>query len=77
MEVTTILAIVAGVLLLLPWKGRSAVWGGATLGAFIGLLIGLIVGDWGLMALSFAIGTFAGTFFEVVGRLANKLRSGQ
>ena len=77
MEVTTILAIIAGALLVLHWKGPNAVWGGATLGAIVGLVIALIKGDWGLMALSFVIGTFAGTIFEWVGRLATKSRLGQ
>lgn len=74
MALTTILAIIAGVLLLLHWKGPNAVWGGATLGAIVGLIIALVTGDWGLMALSFAVGTFAGTVFEWIGRIANKLR---
>ena len=75
MGVTAILGIVAGVLLILHWKGPNAVWGGATLGAIVGLIVALVKGDWGLLALSFAAGTFAGTVFEWVGRIANKLRS--
>lgn len=75
MALTTILAIISGVLLILHWKGPNAVWGGATLGAIVGLIIALVKGDWGLMALSFAAGTFAGTVFEWIGRIANKLRT--
>ena len=75
MEVRTILAIVAAVLLVLHWKGPNAVWGGATLGVIVGLIVALIVGDWSLLALIFAIGTFAGTVFEWVGRLANRFRT--
>jgi len=75
MSLTTILAIIAGVLLLLHWKGPNAVWGGALLGAIVGLVIALINGNWGLMALSFAYGTFAGTVFEWIGRIANKFRN--
>ena len=75
MGVTAILAIIAGVLLILHWNGRNAVWGGATLGAIVGLVIALVKGDWGLLTFSFAAGTFAGTVFEWVGRMANKLRS--
>lgn len=74
MGVTAIVAIVAGVLLILHWKGPNAVWGGAGLGAIVGLVIALVKGDWGLLALSFAAGTFAGTVFEWVGRIANRLR---
>jgi hypothetical protein len=70
----TIMVVVAIILLVLHWKGPNAVWGGATGGAVVGLIIALVKGDWGLMALSFAIGTFSGTFFEWVGRLANYIK---
>ena len=70
---TTILAILAIVLLVLHWKGPNAVWGGATLGVIVGLIVALVVGDWSLLALIFAIGTFAGTVFEWIGRLAKRL----
>ncbi len=72
MEVSTILAIVAAVLLLLHWRGPNAVWGGATLGVIVGLIVALVTGNWSLLALIFAIGTFAGTLFEWVGRLAKR-----
>ena len=75
MEVKTILAIVAGVLLILHWKGPNAVWGGATLGVIVGVIIALVRGDWGLLALSFAAGTLAGTVFEWIGRIAHKSRT--
>jgi hypothetical protein len=70
MEPITILAIV---LLALHWKGPNAVWGGATLGVIVGLIVALVVGDWSLLALIFAIGTFAGTIFEWIGRLTERL----
>ena len=69
---TTILAIVAAVLLILHFKGPNAVWGGATLGVIVGLIVALIVGDWSLLALIFAIGTFAGTVFEWIGRASRR-----
>ena len=68
MEIRIILAVVALVLLLLHIKGPNAVWGGATLGMVIGLIVALINGDWSILALIFAIGTFAGTVFEWIGR---------
>lgn len=74
MAISTILAIIAGVLLILHWKGQNAVWGGAALGAIVGLIIALIKGDWGLMTLSFAVGTFAGTVFEWIGRMTERSR---
>jgi len=72
MEATTIIAIVAAVLLVLHWKGPNAVWGGATLGVIVGVIVALVVRDWSLLALIFAIGTFAGTVFEWVGRLSRR-----
>lgn len=75
MALATILAIVAGVLLILHWKGPNAVWGGAGLGVVVGLIIALVKGDWSLLALSFALGTFAGTFFEWIGKIVDKLHS--
>jgi hypothetical protein len=72
MELATILAIVAAVILVLHWKGPNAVWGGATLGAVVGIIIAIATGDWSHLALAFAIGTFAGTVLEWIGRLAKK-----
>jgi hypothetical protein len=71
-----IMAVVAGVLLLVFWRGRSAVWGGATIGAMVGLILALVKGDWSLLALSFAVGTFVGLGAEGLGRLSDKLRRG-
>ena len=71
---TIVMIVVAIILLVLHWKGPNAVWGGATLGVIVGLIIALVAGDWSLLALSFAVGTFAGTLFEWVGRLAERLR---
>ena len=74
MTITTVMTVVAIILLVLHWKGPNAVWGGAALGVIVGLIIALAVGDLGLLALSFAVVTFAGTLFEWVGRLAERLR---
>ena len=71
---TIVITVIAIILLALHWKGPNAVWGGATLGVIVGLIIALVAGDWGLLALSFAVGTFAGALFEWVGRLAKRLR---
>jgi hypothetical protein len=77
MTVSTVLAIVAGVLLVLHWKGPNAVWGGAGLGAIVGLIIALVKGDWSLLALSFAAGTFAGMVFEWLPKIAKRLARGR
>jgi len=86
MSLSTILAIVAGVLLIVHWKLPNAVWAGAAVGAIAGLVLGVIRGDWvlvvgyteanyGLLLISFAAGTFAGTIVEWVVRIARRLRS--
>jgi fucose permease len=72
METPIIMAIIAGVLLILHWKGPNAVWGGATLGVIVGIIVALIKSDWSMLALIFAIGTFIGTLFEWIGRLAKR-----
>jgi len=69
-----IMAIVAGVLLLVFWRGRNAVWGGATIGAIVGLILALVKGNWSLLTLSFAIGTFVGLGAEGLGRLSDRLK---
>ena len=68
------MAIVAGILLIVFWRGRNAVWGGATIGAIVGLILAIVKGDWSLLALSFAIGAFAGLGAEGFGRLSDRLR---
>ena len=65
--------VIAVILLALHWAGPNAVWGGATFGLVVGLIIAPITGDWGLLAIAFAGSTFAGTLFEWVGRLADRL----
>ena len=74
MDIAHILAIIAGVLLILQWNNRGAVWGGATLGTVIGFIVALVTGNWNLLALIFAIGTFTGTVFEWLGRLSQKYK---
>ena len=67
--VITIITVIAVILLALHWKGPNAVWGAATLGVIVGLIVAIFTGNWSLLALIFAVGTFIGTFFEWVWRL--------
>lgn len=71
---TIAITVIAVILLVLHWKGPNAVWGGATLGTVVGVVLGFINGDWSLLAVSFAYGTFAGTVFEWIGRLTGRWR---
>jgi Na+/H+ antiporter NhaC len=72
LNINLVLSVIAVVLLLFHWKGPNAVWGGATLGIIVGLITALVIGDWGLLALIFAICTFIGTFFEWISRLRKR-----
>ena len=72
MVVTTIITAVAIVLLVLHWKGPNAVWGGATIGTIAGIIVALVAKDWGRLFSFFAMGTFIGTLFEWIGRIASK-----
>jgi hypothetical protein len=70
--VTTIITAVAIAFLVLHWRGPNAVWGGATLGTIVGIIVALVTKDWGRLLSFFALGTFIGTFFEWIGRIASK-----
>lgn len=72
MSIETILAIVAGIFLLIHFNaGRNAVWGGATIGSIVGLIIALVTGDWSKLTLSFAIGTLSGVLANLIGKFAD------
>jgi len=73
---TTILVGIAIILLALHWRGPNAVWGGATLGLIVGVIVALVTGHWYLVPRIIAIGIFAGTIFEWIGRLTSRGRRG-
>jgi chromate transport protein ChrA len=68
------LIIIAVILLALHWRGRNAVWGGATLGVIVGLVVAIVTGNWSLLSLIFVIGVFTGTLFEWGWRLTKRKR---
>lgn len=70
------MAGIALVLLALHWRGPNAVWGGAIIGLIVGVIVALVTGHWYLAPRIFAIGTFAGTLFEWIGRLTSRRRRG-
>ena len=71
MSVSAIMAIIAGVLLLLSFGGgRNAVWGGASLGAIVGVIVSLATDNWDWLLFIFAVGTFIGTISEWIGRFS-------
>ena len=68
--------VVAIILLALHWRGPNAVWGGAILGLIVGVIVALVTGHRYFVPRIFAIGTFAGTLFEWIGRLTSHGRRG-
>lgn len=74
---TTGMVVIAVILLVLHWRGPNAVWGGATLGLIVGVIVALVTGHWYLIPRIFAVGTFAGTLFEWIGRLVRRKRGGE
>jgi len=67
--------VAAAVLLVAHWRGRNAVWGGATLGAVAGVLWWLIGGTpWLLILKVGAIGALCGFLAELVGIASRVLR---
>ena len=78
----TLLYIGAGFVLWLYWsRGRNAVWGAATIGAFIGLIVAVIVliggggFSWSIIAKGVAIGALSavpGELFAVITRWTDR-----
>lgn len=71
----SIALVFAFIFLMIYWRGRNAVWGGATIGIIAGLIVSLVTKDWSRLALSFTIGVFIGTFFEWLVLLSKFLKS--
>jgi hypothetical protein len=60
------------------FRGKNAVWGGATIGVLVGVVIALIRPsfDWEVIGHSAVIGAFAGLVAEELGWIGDRLRSG-
>jgi hypothetical protein len=69
----TALAIISGVLLVIFWRSRNAVWGGLTLGIIIGLVIAGVYAfgghgfQWFTVGKGAIIGVLAGVGAELLG----------
>jgi uncharacterized membrane protein len=56
-------------------NGRSAIWGGATLGFIVGLVLGFFVGNfWTTVLRAVLDGTGIGVVAELLGWLSDALR---
>jgi len=59
-------------------QGRSAIWGGATLGLIVGVILGCFVGKfWTTLAYAVLVGAGVGMVAEVLGRVGDALRRRQ
>jgi len=65
---------ISGLMLLLHFRGRNAVWGGTTMGIVVGVAISFIKYNRVLLAWSFSIGTLSGAFFEWLGRGSQQVK---
>jgi hypothetical protein len=69
-----IMTAVAGILLILSFFQRSAIWALALPGAIVGLILALVKQNWDLLALCFVIGAFVGLVVELFGVLSDRLK---
>ncbi len=58
------------------FRGKNAVWGGATLGAIIGVVIAILRPgfDWATVGQSAVIGAFVGLIAEILGSIGDRIR---
>ncbi len=54
--------------------GRSAIWGGGTLGLIVGLILTIIRGDTIIIIYSIIIGIIVGVIAEVLGWISDRLK---
>lgn len=58
------------------FRGRSAVWGGATLGAIIGVVVSIarLEFEWATVGHGAVIGSFVGLIAEVLGAIGDRMK---
>jgi len=74
MSIWAILAIVAGVLLIIFWRRRKVTLSYTIIGVIVGIILSLIKGKWSLLLPCFTIGAFAGLVAEWLGMLSDRLK---
>jgi hypothetical protein len=78
-----LLAFIAGILLIIYWGKKSAIWGGLTIGILVGLIIsiiGLIKGSGFSLATigkSAVVGTLIGLAADFLGKFGDLFRGKQ
>lgn len=55
-------------------QGRSAIWGGATIGLIIGVILGIIRGDFSDILRAALIGADLGLLANILGMLGDRLK---
>lgn len=69
----TAIAVIAAILMAIFYKGRNAVWGGATAGAIIGLIVAIFAeGLWTVVLKGATIGSLVGAIVEVGSALSSR-----
>jgi hypothetical protein len=72
---------VAGLSLLVFWRGPNAVWGGVTVGFVGGLIVASIVSvsghgfSWTTVGKGVVVGSLLGVGFELLGRVAGRWKA--
>ena len=74
MSIWAILAIVAGVLLIMFWRRRMVTLPTTILGVIVGIILSIVKSRWSLMLPCFTIGAFAGLAAEGLGMLSDRLK---
>lgn len=76
----TVFGIITGILLIIFWGKRNAVWGGFTLGVIIGLLIASFFSfmwqgfEWYVVGKTAILGTLIGFIAELLGIVSDKIK---
>ena len=78
MSVSVVMTIVAGIVLICHWtpKKHKVVWLSAGIGAVLGGVLMFVIEEPYLFPLNYAVGTFTGAVFELIGRIIRRIRHG-
>jgi hypothetical protein len=80
LNIWKILGVITVILLIAFWRGRSAVWGGLTIGIIVGLVIAIFYlfkgggFDWFIIGKGAISGTMVGFAAELLGKISDLIR---
>jgi len=79
-NIWTILGVITIILLIIFWNKKGAVWGGLTIGVIVGFIVVifyLLKGNgfnWAFIGKGAVLGTIAGFFSELLGKISNSIK---